>query len=323
MPGGLPVSLDLRGDLPCARCSYNLKGLTIRGVCPECATPVRATLLVAVDPEAQELQPLHAPWLTAHGLIVWTLGALLSAMCIWGLRIADMTNESTQPVLRAMVVIFAGCSGLGSIVLIRPHPKMRRMHCVLAAVGVLLYVPLCFLLWRLHVRMEPFAPAPYGAGAGMTPAAGLLRVTTLAVLAAIILCLRLNARNLWSRSLLLRAGKVDRQTMAAMVAVVGVMSTGLAIVLASSVTSGGAAMDLLRQAGQLVVLISGAVITIALFGMVVDSIRVRSVILQPPLTLREVFMGTAKTRAVQADGSGVGARSDEGSPAGTVPAARG
>ena len=34
---------EIRGDLPCTECGYNLRGLPITGHCPECATPVERT----------------------------------------------------------------------------------------------------------------------------------------------------------------------------------------------------------------------------------------------------------------------------------------
>src|SRR5436190_23878239 len=73
---GSALGRQLRGDLPCVACGYNLKGLSIRSVCPECGTPVRATILSVVDPHAAELTPIRLPALVALGLLFCAAGAL-------------------------------------------------------------------------------------------------------------------------------------------------------------------------------------------------------------------------------------------------------
>ena len=64
------LASELTGDLPCVRCGYNLRGLSIREHCPECDAPVRATILALVDPRASELKPLRRPRLTGWGLVL-------------------------------------------------------------------------------------------------------------------------------------------------------------------------------------------------------------------------------------------------------------
>jgi hypothetical protein len=45
MPGVLPPgAIAVEVDRPCVRCSYNLRGLPVQGVCPECGTPVEQSL---------------------------------------------------------------------------------------------------------------------------------------------------------------------------------------------------------------------------------------------------------------------------------------
>src|SRR5215831_18001819 len=83
------LARELGGDLPCAACRYNLRGLSVRSVCPECGTPVRATILFTVDPYASVLRPITWPRATAAGLILWSMGALGAAVLTWVLRGAD------------------------------------------------------------------------------------------------------------------------------------------------------------------------------------------------------------------------------------------
>ncbi len=72
------LSRELAGDLPCIQCGYNLRGLTVKGMCPECGTSVRATLLAVVDPMAGEFRPISFPRLTAYGMLVWSHAAVAS-----------------------------------------------------------------------------------------------------------------------------------------------------------------------------------------------------------------------------------------------------
>src|SRR5690606_19927036 len=62
------ISLSLSGAMPCISCGYNLQGLSVVGVCPECGAAVRATILATIDPQAEELTPLLTPRLTSLGL---------------------------------------------------------------------------------------------------------------------------------------------------------------------------------------------------------------------------------------------------------------
>jgi len=74
---------ELGGELPCSVCHYELRGLSIRGVCPECGTAVRATILFRVDPMADEFRPLTSPWFTAQSLVLWSIGGLVAAVGFW------------------------------------------------------------------------------------------------------------------------------------------------------------------------------------------------------------------------------------------------
>src|SRR5581483_4291904 len=88
----VPVVLgrELGGDLHCVVCSYNLRGLSIRAICPECGTAVRATILSVVDPHASILRPITFPRLTAAGVILWAAGAVAVAMMAWLPQAADL-----------------------------------------------------------------------------------------------------------------------------------------------------------------------------------------------------------------------------------------
>jgi hypothetical protein len=286
------IAAELRGDLRCARCAYNLRGLSITTVCPECGVPVRATLLHTVDPLAAELRPVWMPVLTAHAVIVWTLAALCAAVMVWGLRLVDLLGHPAwlpnAEWMRPLIVACAALSGFGALALIRPQSGLPRRMTIMSIAGCALYVPLCLSLYRLHAVMDVQAPSPYGISALPRPDRALIRLLELATLGGILLLLRPAARHLQARSFLLRTGRVDRQTMAAMIAVLGVIALGDILLLASG-AGRGPVQDILRQIGQLVILIGSMLFTVGLLGMLVDTIRMRAVILEPPLSIEQLF----------------------------------
>jgi hypothetical protein len=286
-------AVDLRGDLLCARCRYNLRGLSITGVCPECATPVRATILSQVDPSAHELRPISRRGLIAWGVVAWSASALLAALAVWWLRAGDLAPRSlgSAPVfVRFLVVVLVGLSGVGSLALVRPHEGIPAGTRRLAATGCALYVPLCWLLWRLHVVIDGANAAPYGPDVVAPAHRTVLHIAILAGLTGILLCLRPAARLLASRSFLMRTGRTDRQTMAAMLAVLGVIALGDVLVLVAGTGRSGAS-DLTRQIGQLVILVGSVLFTLGLVGVLVDCWRLRAIILEPPLSLRDLIAG--------------------------------
>lgn len=286
------IAAELRGDLRCARCRYNLRGLSITTVCPECGVPVRATLLHTVDPMAAELRPVRAPVLTAYGLILWACAALLAGLMVWTLRAADLLGHPAWAPsvewVRPWIPALAGASGLGALVLIRPQAGLPRRMTLMAAAGCALYIPLCLLLYRIHAVMDVQTPAPYSIGAVPRLDRTLMRVLELCVLGSILVLLRPAARHLQARSYLMRTGRVDRQTMAAMLAVLGVIALGDTLVLAAG-GGRGPVQDLLRQIGQLVILLGSLLFSLGILGMLIDTVRMRGVILEPPLTLEQLI----------------------------------
>lgn len=289
------LARELGGDLPCARCKYNLRGLSIRAVCPECGTPVGATLLAMVDPKAAELQRLHAPRLTGYGLIVWSVAALLAAVLVWGVRVLGPLVSAAPRLAGELppfspgiaVVVLAGLSGLGAVAFIYPHAMRSASGAVLAALGVLAYVPLLWMLWLVHVDYDAAWSRPYGEGS-------LWRHRAAAVLGAhvamvvITLCLRPHARLLWLRSLLMRTGRVDRQTLLAVAAALAIAIAG-DLLRVFSVLAGQGVAGLLDQIGQLLVLVGSLLLTLGLVGLVYDTVRLFPVLVEPPISMQSLL----------------------------------
>ncbi|MDX2132523.1 MAG: hypothetical protein SFY69_10785 [Planctomycetota bacterium] len=301
-PPTRPLDVELGGDLRCARCGYNLRGLSIRGTCPECATPVRATILTKVDPYADELRPLRTPRLTALALLVWGIAPGLAAALFWSLRVAGPTwgpdGWLSPPVLG---VVFIALSGLAALALVRPHAGIRPRDVVVTLCGVALYIPLVWALWRLHAG--PFAGhlGVYGSDATPLPARLWTRVVANVCIGAILLLLRPNARTLAARSMLMRAGRVDRQTMLALAAVAGVLLLGDLLRLAGIGSSLGP-REMLDQAGQVLTLIGSLLLTIGLVGVAYDCVRLYPVLTEAPLSFGQIIAARpAAPRGAQKD----------------------
>jgi len=281
--------------MPCLVCRYDLRGMSVRTVCPECGTPVRATILATVDPYAGVLRPLSLPRLTAAGLTLWTWAALAAALLTWAIRAADAyTVFAGGPALRlsGVAVAAAVCvavSGVGALTLIRPHAGIPRRQVLAAAGGALCMFLLAGLHWRLHAGFDMSHLAPYIAGDRSSVARTEIRLLMDATMLAVILGLRPNARLLAARSLLLRMGRVDRQTMLAMVGALGVAALGdLMQLVAAWVVSGDGVVRIVGISGDALIAVGSMLLTVGLISMAVDCWRIAPVLLRPPLAMGQV-----------------------------------
>lgn len=294
------LASDLTGDLPCMRCGYNLRGLSIRALCPECQLPVRATILALVDPKASELEPLRAPRLTAWGMMVWSGAALLAGLGAWAIRIDELTRSKfsvswTPGWAWAFVVGMTVVSGVAALVFISPHAHIPLGRRVRAIVGVGAYVPLAVLLWYLYARVDTLALPVLGAE-GMSDRRLLVRLVSGVIICVLILGLRPNARDLAMRSVVVRTGRVDRQSMLAMLAPVGIAAVGDVLQITCRDLRGpvGETLDLL----SIVLIAGGSVLfTIGLAGIFLDCVRLRPIIRAPGVGIVDILDDGSRRRA--------------------------
>jgi hypothetical protein len=288
------LDLALTGSLPCVTCGYELKGLSIRGVCPECGTTVRAAILWQVDPLAEEFRPIVRPGLLALGIRAWAAGALIAALASWGLRIADMIERQLlAPIdttwLSAIVLIGAALSAAGSLAIIRPTPTSTFRHAVMASIGALAYVPLLWAMWRVHWQIDPTGSQPYFS-ATADPQRIALHLLVSGSTILIVLGFRPNARDLVRRSLVMRMGRVDRQTLYVMAGVIALTMVGDAIRLGAAQNLSPHA-DLWSMLGTLLIALGSALFTLGLVGAAIDSWRISRAILIPAPSLKQVLGG--------------------------------
>jgi len=285
----------LTGRLPCAFCGYELKGLSIRGICPECGTAVRATILYQVDPQADELQPLFVPRIVSFSLVLWSLGGILLMLACWTPRAADLyaaffLYRPATDLAAVVALIAAILSGLGLIGLIKPSHETPLARSLGVLIAMLAYAPLMWAMWVIHTRIDPLNPAPYF-GAGWTPGGQrtLLRLIVDASAVTLLVGVRPVARELVRRSLALRTGRVDRQTIFAMVGALLLSAIGDLLQLAVALTpENSPASGYLELSGALFIALGSALLSLGLIGGFIDSWRIGRAILTPAPSLRQI-----------------------------------
>lgn len=284
------VARRLIGDLPCVTCRYNLRHLSVLEVCPECGTPVRATVLAVVDPYATVLQPIRFPVLTGFGLLMWSAAAAGAAVLTWLMRTADVYSVLTGMEMRFGFAPAAGTalivlSCVGAMVLVRPHARIPVWQSAAAVGGIASGLAAAYLYWRLHASYDPSHTRPFVES--IKEPRAWLRLMIGACLIGAVLGLRPAARVLAARSLVLRMGRVDRQTMMAMAGALAVAALGDVIRLGAAYT-GDTVGSILNTCGIVLIAIGSMTFTMGLFGVLVDCVRIARVIVKPTASIRDV-----------------------------------
>jgi len=293
--GAMSLDRALMGSLPCIGCGYELQGLSVRGTCPECGILVRATILHRVDPHAEAFMPLPHARLLGWAIAIWALAALVAALAAWLPRISDLFDtvfDADLPVTGSawlLVALALTVSGVAGAVVAALSRGLSVRRSVLAAIGVALYLPLIAAICTMYTRIDPAAGAPYFKVDPSATRIGL-RLAISATAIASLLLIRPVARSLAARSLVLRTGRVDRQTIAATAAAFCVTAAGDLLRL-SSIGAGGAVAGVIELAGSLLVVVGSLLVTLAIGGAAIDAWRVKRAIVTPSPSLRQVLEG--------------------------------
>ena len=284
----VPLGSALSGSLPCIGCGYELKGLSIRSVCPECGVAVRATILFNVDPHADEFQPLLTPRLTAACLVVWPAAALSACLASWVLRLGDIAEVLSGQ--RRLIPQWIGdiewyaaaVSGLALVGLLRPASALAWWKSGAALAAMLAYLPIVWTLARLQQIDEVRGVAYFSTSLHHDRVAFHMLMTLAA--GFVIAGVRPVARDLVRRSLALRTGRVDRQTLLIMVGVSGLVLLGDAL----RWFAGTAASPQVLAVGTLIVAAGSLFLTLGLASAVVDGWRIGNAIRSPAPGLRQI-----------------------------------
>ncbi len=290
---GAAIARRLTGELFCIGCNYNLHGLSIRSKCPECGIPVRATILGIVDPQADELVPLSAPKLTAIGVNVWSMGATVAVLAIWVLRSAEMLRDVTGSSWTPRFVSWIGVGGLmismvGAMSLIRTHPAVGRLEAIRSALSVAMYAPLIYVYSTIYHGFDFSSPSPVLDPGSSAVDRSILRVLMFMLIAGIIWGLRPQAVSLAVRSVVVRTGRVDRQSLYAVLASLGIATIGDFIQIFGSFVSVGID-DLLSIIAVVVISLGSVLFTVGMINICIDCIRLYPVLVRPGVGLSDIF----------------------------------
>jgi hypothetical protein len=289
------LEMQLNGRLNCIGCGYSLKGLSISASCPECGVAVRGTLLAVVDPKAPELELVRHPFTAATGLVVWSVGAFFAALMVWLMRLGDLAFlwfATAQPMMRwlpVLAVFGVVVSGIGAtLALVKPFNSTRDKDKLAAIGAALAYGPLALIMWKIYHEIDPMMGVVYF---DQPPGAAriALRLASAVLIAVIIIGLRPNALSLADRSMVFRTKRVDRQSMYALIAALGVASAGDVLMLFASDTVPAGVADLTAFSATAFIGIGSLLFTMGLYGMLVDTIRLYPVVRRQPLGLADVL----------------------------------
>jgi len=289
----LSIARQLTGELYCIGCGYNLHGLSIRSNCSECGVPVRATILGIVDPHADELVPLFHPRLAAIGLNMWSFGALLAVAMVWLLRGAEawrgMMGAAWMPQFAALIGI-AGLivSMIGGASMIRPHQGVKRREVFKAAIGVSLYAPLILLYGEMYAGFDFQSSSALFSPTGDSIAHSILRLTIFLITVGLVINLRQAAVGLAVRSVVVRTGRIDRQSLLAVLAAMGIAAFGDLLQLCTPLLSGGL-LDAVSLGSIVLVALGSVLFSLGLANVCVDTIRLFPVLVRPGVGIGDIF----------------------------------
>lgn len=156
---------EVNGDLTCANCSYNLRGLLADGRCPECGTPVRDTLLRSED-RSNLVNPLreHAgAWFAT--MTVAAIGTLTYASCLGALLMIVLVPMMLTRLFTAHRIAKMGFSGvdLGSLDLQRSWLILTRIGAWVGAVSAVTVIVVRATVPPVDVRIAVFVLLPWWA----------------------------------------------------------------------------------------------------------------------------------------------------------------
>ncbi len=290
---GKAIARQLTGELYCIRCGYNLRGLSIRSNCSECGTPVRATILGIVDPHADELVPLSAPRMVALGLNAWSFGAIVAVAMIWVLRGSEVLNDVLGTAWSPIFVPWVGIGGLvvsmlGGATMIRPHRRVPRVEVIRSALGVSLYAPLILVYSTIYLGYDTMSPSPLLDPGESSLSRSILRVMLFVCVAGIVWGLRPQALGLAVRSVVVRTGRVDRQSLIAVLASLGIAAIGDLIHIVSTFIAFGFE-DVLSMISVVVIALGSVLFSVGMVNICIDTVRLYPVLVRPGVGLSDIF----------------------------------
>ena len=176
--------------------------------------------------------------------------------------------------------------------MLQPHRRVRRADALRAAVGVAAYGPLLFIYGSLY-RFDLSSTSPLLNPGNASLDRVVYRLFLFSCVAVILWGLRPNAVGLAVRSVVVRTGRIDRQSMYAVIASFFVAAIGDILHLAGMIIGGGVG-EVLSAVHIVLVSLGSVLLTVGLVNIVIDTLRLYSVVVRPGIGLSDVFETNAE-----------------------------
>jgi hypothetical protein len=227
-------------------------------------------------------------------LVCWSIGSVATILIGWALWLGVGSAAGAVNTLGERLIFLGAVSislaGLGSLAIVRPHAGLSRTRICGALLGTLLHVPAISVWLDLGgLATTGFDQSLLAAWTGDPDPAPWRaeRLVAWLLLAGIVALLRANLRLLAARSFLLRAARVDRQTMLAMIIAVLVAALGDCIAM-SAASLGDTLAGTALLLGEVLVALGAALMTLGALGIMTDTLRLIPAVARRPIGYADV-----------------------------------
>ncbi|MGV6813780.1 MAG: hypothetical protein ACWA5W_02080 [Phycisphaerales bacterium] len=172
--------------------------------------------------------------------------------------------------------------------MIRPHRSIKRLEAIRAAIGVSLYAPLILVYSELYLGI--------GLNSGLGISLGndsigksVLRILLFVMTAGIVWALRPAAVGLAIRSVVVRTGRVDRQSLLAVLGAMGIGALGDVVHLITLALSRGMLHEALSMGSMVLLALGSVLFTLGLANICIDTLRLYPVLIRPGVGIGDIF----------------------------------
>jgi len=216
----------------------------------------------------------------------------LAILVVWLLRGADVAQDMlgstwTPEYLTWIGMAGLGLSMLGGATLIRAHRGVTRSEAIRSAIGVSLYAPLIYIYSTIYQDHDLFHVTPMLDPNGPDFERSVLHVLLFVLIAGIIWLLRKQAVGLAIRSVVVRTGRVDRQSLLTVLASLGLAAAGELINIIAEFSSG--LDDVLSIVAVVIISLGSVLFTAGMINICIDTVRLYPVLVRPGVGLSDIF----------------------------------
>lgn len=278
----------VRRPLPCAKCGYDIEGLSVPGHCPECGHPILDSIEAAIDPAASALAPAGSPERRTAWALQFACAGLVLVLAV-GLR------GALRVLLGFTSAGFARPEGFAERVDARFGPPLETIGLVLALCGAAAgLVGLAFVLPAGRSRAQRRARHLGGAGFAVIAALLLLPEVRGAVMllsvpiAMVLVGISPAFRDIGARSKVYRTRRSAKQQIHVLLVAAGV---AVCAALGGETLSRAEPGSKVAEFGEILFLVAGTsavLLGIGLVYLAANAWWVLQAVLRPPPRLEEL-----------------------------------